>query len=145
MERLQKIEALGALNLLSGGSASLAAVSDLHQATGRDLNLVVGHKHNATVGGDMHERIEGLRESITSESQRFQASKTWMGSESLNIFKVLCDTLDLIKAMNAQIASHSHGGTPIPDNAKEFSLDGLKADILLSELKKVTHLKCVTN
>ncbi len=39
---VKKIEALGALKLLSGGSASLATVDDLHQATGRDLNLVVG-------------------------------------------------------------------------------------------------------
>jgi hypothetical protein len=39
---IKKIEALGSLKLLSGGSASLAAVDDLHQATGRDLNLVVG-------------------------------------------------------------------------------------------------------
>ena len=36
---IKKIEALGALKLLSGGSASLAAVDDLHQATGRDLNV----------------------------------------------------------------------------------------------------------
>ncbi len=39
---IKKIEALGALKLLSGGSASLAAVDDLQQATGRDLNQVVG-------------------------------------------------------------------------------------------------------
>lgn len=65
---VKKIEALGALKLLSGGSASLAAVDDLHQATGRDLNLVVGQKHNATVGGDMQERINGLRESVAKVS-----------------------------------------------------------------------------
>jgi len=39
---VKQIEALGALKLMSGGSASLAAVDDLHQATGRDLNVVVG-------------------------------------------------------------------------------------------------------
>lgn len=39
---IKKIEALGALKLLSGGSASQAAVDDLHQATGRDLNVVGG-------------------------------------------------------------------------------------------------------
>lgn len=66
---------------MSGGSASLAAVDDLHQATGRDLNLVVGQKHNAAAGGDMHERIAGLRESLTSGSQRMQAPKNWIGSE----------------------------------------------------------------
>ncbi len=56
---MKTIEALGALKLMSGGSASLAAVDDLHQATGQDMNVVVGQKHNATVGGDMQERIEG--------------------------------------------------------------------------------------
>ncbi len=63
---LKTIEALSVFKLLSGGSASLAAVDDLHQATGRDLNLVVGQKHNATVGADMVERIEGLRESAAA-------------------------------------------------------------------------------
>lgn len=73
---IKKIEALGALKLLSGGSASLAAVDDLHQATGRDLNLVVGQKLNATVGGDMQEQIQGLRKSVAGASQRLQAPKT---------------------------------------------------------------------
>lgn len=45
----EDIEAQGTLKLLSGGSASLVAVDDLHQAVGRDLYLVVGQKHNATV------------------------------------------------------------------------------------------------
>ena len=48
---VKTIEALGAVKLMSGGSISVAAVDDLHQATGRDLNLVVGDKYNATVGG----------------------------------------------------------------------------------------------
>jgi len=77
---VKTIEALGALKLLSRGSASLAAVDDLHQATGRDLNLVVGQKLNAMVGGDVQERIEGMRRSITNVSQQFQAPKNWIGS-----------------------------------------------------------------
>jgi hypothetical protein len=89
----KKVEALGALKLLSGGSASLAAVDDLHQATGRDLNLVVGQKHNATVGGDMQEKVQGLRQSVAKVSQRLQAPKTWLGSEEVNVLQVLCDAL----------------------------------------------------
>lgn|GEM_PF-355478 len=72
VEGIKKLEALGALKLLSGGSASLAAVDDLHQATGRDLNLVVGQKHNATVGGDMEERIQGC-----ARAWRRSASDLW--------------------------------------------------------------------
>ncbi len=135
---VKKIEALGALKLLSGGSASLAAVDDLHQATGRDLNLVVGQKHNATVGGDMHERIQGLRESITNKSQRLQAPKNWVGSGGVNIFQVVCDLLDLVQDMNAQLAAHQHGPSPVPSNAAAFTADAAKAALLSAKLKPIT-------
>ena len=124
------IEALGALKLLSGGSASLAAVDDLHQATGRDLNQVVGQKYNATVGGDMEERIEGLRKSVAAVSQQLVAPKTWLGSESVNVLKVLCDLLELVERMNMQIAVHVHGPSPTPSNFSEFTHAGLTARAL---------------
>ncbi|MCH5510063.1 hypothetical protein [Pseudomonas syringae] len=135
---VKKIEALGALKLLSGGSASLAAVDDLHQATGRDLNLVVGQKHNATVGGDMHERIQGLRESITGKSQRLQAPKNWVGSSSINLFRVVCDLLDLVEDMNMLLAVHTHGPTPVPNNAEAFTADSIKAAKLSIALRPIT-------
>lgn len=138
MGGVKKIEALGALKLLSGGSASLAAVHDLHQATGRDLNLVFGQKHNATVGGDMVERIQGLRESVTSESQRLQAPKDWVGSGGVNIFRVVCDLLDLVEDMNMLIAVHTHGPTPVPNNAGAFTDDTKKAAELLMTLRPIT-------
>lgn len=124
---IKKIEALGALKLLSGGSASLAAVDDLHQATGRDLNLVVGQKHNATVGGDMQERIEGLRKSVASVSQRLQAPKNWIGSDSVNLFQVVCDMLDMLQDMNTQLAAHTHGAGPTANNASAFAFNAAKA------------------
>nr|WP_314399391.1 hypothetical protein [Pseudomonas lundensis] len=135
---IKKIEALGALKLLSGGSASLAAVDDLHQATARDLNLVVGQKHNATVGGDMQERIEGLRKSVSGISQRLVAPKNWIGSESVNLFQVVCDLLDLVQEMNVQLAGHTHGPTPIPGNAQSFTTNAATATTLAAKLKPIT-------
>lgn len=135
---VKKIEALGALKLMSGGSASLAAVDDLHQATGRDLNVVVGQKHNATVGGDMAEQIRGLRESISGTSQRLEAPKSWVGSRGLNIFQVVCDLLDIVQEMNDQIASHVHGASPIPSNAAAFAADAANTMLLATKLKMVT-------
>ncbi|MFK7605575.1 MULTISPECIES: hypothetical protein [unclassified Pseudomonas] len=135
---IKKIEALGALKLLSGGSASLAAVDDLHQATGRDLNLVVGQKHNATVGGDMQERIEGLRKSVAGVSQRLVAPKNHIGSESVNLFQVVCDLLDLVQQMNTQLAGHTHGPTPVPSNAAAFTADAVKAALFSTKLGAVT-------
>ncbi len=135
---IKTIEALGALKLLSGGSASLAAVDDLHQATGRDLNLVVGQKHNATVGGDMEERIQGMRESVVAVSQRLVAPKTWLGTDEVNVLQVLCDLLDLIQQMNSQIAVHTHGATPLPGNAANFTADAINVAALSKKLKPIT-------
>jgi len=137
---VKKIEALGALKLMSGGSASLAAVDDLHQATGRDLNVVVGQKHNATVGGDMQERIEGLRKSVAGSSQQMQAPKNWIGSESVNLFKVVCEMLDLLQEMNTQLAAHTHllGPTPSPADASAFAAKSAKALALATKLKPIT-------
>lgn len=135
---IKKIEALGALKLLSGGSASLAAVDDLHQATGRDLNLVVGQKHNATVGGDMQEKIQGLRKSVTLISQSLKAPKTWIGSEGINVLRVLGDTLDLLEQLASEVASHVHGSSPVPTTAAAFTADAAKAALLSAELGSVT-------
>jgi len=136
---VKKIEALGALKLLSGGSASLAAVDDLHQATGRDLNLVVGQKHNATVGGDMQERIKGLRQSVAGISQRMQAPKSWIGSHDVNLFKVVCEMLELLQEMNMQLAAHVHGPTPTPGNAGAFKAAAVTATQLEEKLKLITQ------
>lgn len=136
---IKKIEALGALKLLSGGTASLAAVDDLHQATGRDLNLVVGQKHNATVGGDMREQIQGVRESLTKVSQRLQAPKTWLGSEGVNVLKILCDLLDIVEQMNTALAGHTHGPTPVPSNAGAFTAAGASTKMLSAQLKPITQ------
>lgn len=137
---IKTIEALGALKLLSGGSASLAAVDDLHQATGRDLNVVVGQKHNATVGGDMQERIEGLRKSVAGASQRLQAPKNWIGSEGVNLFQVVCDTLDLLQQMNTQLAAHTHlpGPSPSPADSQAFIAKAAQATAMGKQLKSIT-------
>ncbi len=135
---IKTLEALGALKLLSGGSASLAAMDDLRQATGRDFNLVVGQKHNATVGGDMEERIQGLRKSVVEVSQRLVAPKTWLGSEGVNVLQVLCDLLDLVTEMNMVLAVHTHGSTPIPSNASAFTKNSESSLLLAEKLKSIS-------
>ena len=135
---VKTIEALGALKLLSGGSTSLAAVDDLHQATGRDLNLVVGQKHNATVGGDMQEKIQGLRQSVAGISQQMQAPKNWIGSEGVNLFQIVCDLLDMVEQMNTQIAAHVHGSGPVPTTAAAFNIAAIGAKNLGEKLKSIT-------
>ena len=135
---VKTIEAMGAVKLLAGGSMSVAAVDDLHQATGRDLNLVVGDKYNATVGGDMQELIEGLRKSVAGEGQRLVAPKNWIGSESVNLFQVVCDLLDLLQKMNTQLANHTHGPTPVPSSADVFTNSSIEAQEMLARIMSIT-------
>ena len=137
---VKTIEALGAVKLLSGGSMSVAAVDDMHQATGRDLNLVVGDKYNATVGGDMQERIEGLRKSVAGDGQRSVAPKNWIGYESVNLFQVVCDLLDLVQEMNVQLAGHAHlpGPMPSPIDAAVFRSQAAKTALMSSALWTIT-------
>jgi len=135
---IKRINALGALKLNSAGTATLVALDDMHQATGRDLNLVVGKTHNAAVSGDMQEKIKGVRKSVTDISQRLQSPKTWLGSEGVNVLRVLGDTLDLIQQIASEIAAHQHGPTPVPTTAAAFTADALKAALLSAELGSVT-------
>ena len=136
---VKTIEALGAVKLLSGGSMSVAAVDDLHQATGRDLNLVVGDKNNATVGGDMQERIEGLRKSVAGDGQRLVAPKNWIGSESVNLFQVVCDLLDLVQEMNKDIALHVHAQGPVTNTSDKFALNAVLALTKKDALSAITE------
>ncbi|MHC8315690.1 hypothetical protein [Pseudomonas sp. LB3P31] len=127
---IKTIEAIGALKLLSGGSASLAALDDLHLASGRDLNQVVGQKLNLTVGGDLQERVEGLRRSV--------APTTWLGSESVNVLQVLCDLIDLVTQMNTELAAHVHGPSPVPTTAANFIEHAGTGIQLTGQLKPIT-------
>ncbi len=136
---IKKIEALGALKLLSGGFASLVAMDDLHQATGRDFNLVVGQKHNAIVGGDMDEAINGLRYSISEVSQNFQVPKTWIGSASVNVLRILNDVICLVESLNIKLSEHVHTNIgQAPQTAAAFIEDAFKLEALSSELTSVT-------
>lgn len=127
---IKSIEALGALKLLSGGSANLAALDDLHLASGRDLNLVVGQKLNLTVGGELLERIKGARKSV--------APTTWIGSDSVNVLQVLCDVIDLVIQMNTDIAGHQHASSPVPTNAASFAGHAGTGTQLSGQLKPIT-------
>ena len=111
----------------------------MHQATGRDLNLVVGDKHNATVGGDMQERIEGLRKSTAGDGLRLVALKNRIGLESVNLFQVVCDLLDLIEQINVQLAGHVHASSSPPVNAVQFSANAGAATRLLALTREITQ------
>jgi hypothetical protein len=89
------------------------------------------------VGGDVQERIQGLRQSVAGVSQRLEAPKTWIGSGGVNTLQVLCDLLDLVAQMNDQLATHVHGATPPPSNAAAFTAASGTANQLAGMMKPI--------
>ena len=85
----------------------------------------------------MQERIEGLRKSVAGDGQRLVAPKNWIGSESVNLFQVVCDLLDLVQEMNVQLSGHVHATSPVPSNAIDFSSNAVLAELLLKKVKNI--------
>ena len=86
----------------------------------------------------MQERIEGLRKSVAGDGQRLVAPKNWIGSESVNLFQVVCDLLDLVRDMNTQIAEHTQAPYQLPNNATSFTLASVTAKQQVAKLKEIT-------
>jgi len=77
---------------------------------------------------------------VAGIGQRLQAPKSWIGSETVNLFKIVCDTLDLLKEMNTQLAAHTHvpGPMPSPADATVFTANAAHALSLAVDLKSIT-------
>ncbi|WP_152452127.1 hypothetical protein [Microbulbifer sp. THAF38] len=98
-------EALGALRFLSGGGLNLSALDNLNIKTASDINI--------SVGRDVKEQIGNIRESVAKVRQTIKVKdggKVWLGSESLNVLKVLEDLIGVVSALAGTLATHTHPG-----------------------------------
>ncbi|WP_299940092.1 hypothetical protein [uncultured Microbulbifer sp.] len=127
------IEALGALKLLSAGGFNLSALDNLNLTTASDMN--------SSIGRDLKEQIGNIRESVAKVRQTIKVKnggKVWLGSESLNVLKVLEDLIGVVSALTATLATHSHPGNGSKPT-QEAAINGHKgsADNLKSQLAAI--------
>ena len=97
------IEALGALKLLSGGSLNLASVDNLNQTTASDLNT--------TVSRDVKERCGNIVDRLAKLKQLIKVKDggtVWLGSESVNLVRVLEDLCQVVADFASTTATHTH-------------------------------------
>ncbi|WP_299583719.1 hypothetical protein [uncultured Microbulbifer sp.] len=95
------IEALGALRFLSAGGLNLSALDNLNITSGIDINI--------SVGRDLKEQIGNILESVAKVRQAIKvkdSGKVWLGSESLNVLKVLEDLIGIVSALAGTLAAH---------------------------------------
>ncbi|HCM9644108.1 TPA: hypothetical protein N5O12_002556 [Enterobacter hormaechei subsp. xiangfangensis] len=54
----------------------------------------------------------------------------WIGSGTINVAQLMLDTLDMVKKLAEQTASHTHSNTGAPTKAGAIRNTGAKADTL---------------
>lgn len=118
---LKLIEALGAVELLAGDDLTLGSLGNMSQTTAGDLVEVVGQ----------------LRRTVAGELQHLEAPRSWMGTEGVNIFRLLLQLMNVVEQLAAATASHTHGSGPAPGNSGAMAEHGQQAKQLAGQLSPI--------
>ena len=120
----------GAIVQVSAGAFSQAIqASRLVSVGGSDETDIAG-SCTVTTGKDLTEKIGQIRKSVAAIKQEIIAPVVWIGSGSTNVVQLMLDTLDVVKQLAEQTASHTHSNTGPPTNADAIRSTGTQADSL---------------
>lgn len=131
-----KLTVLGTSTLLAGaiqqvctGDYSQAVNNRVTSIGGNDETDITGSQ-TVTTGKDLIEKIGQIRKSVAAVQQQIIAPVVWIGSGTINVAQLMLDTLDVVKELAEQTASHTHSNTGAPTNAGAIRNTGTKADTL---------------
>ncbi|WP_284943022.1 hypothetical protein [Enterobacter sp. MEB024] len=131
-----KLTVLGTSTLLAGaiqqvctGDYSQAVNNRVTSIGGNDETDIAGSQ-TVTTGKDLIEKIGQIRKSVAVVQQQIIAPVVWIGSGTINVAQLMLDTLDVVKELAEQTASHTHSNTGAPTNAGAIRNTGTKADTL---------------
>ncbi|HEB0945522.1 TPA: hypothetical protein RY286_001142 [Enterobacter cloacae] len=131
-----KITVLGTFTLMAGaiqqvctGDYSQAVNNRVASIGGNDETDIAGSQ-TVTTGKNLIEKIGQIRKSVAAVQQQIIAPVVWIGSGTINVAQLMLDTLDLVKELAEQTASHTHSNTGTPTNAGAIRNTVTKADTL---------------
>lgn len=131
-----KVTVLGTSTLMAGaiqqvctGDYSQAVNNRVASIGGNDETDIAGSQ-TVTTGKDLIEKIGLIRKSVAAVQQQIIAPVVWIGSGTINVAQLMLDTLDVVKELAEQTASHTHSNTGAPTNAGAIRNTGTKADTL---------------
>ncbi|END4226248.1 hypothetical protein ABL493_002873 [Escherichia coli] len=131
-----KVTVLGTSTLMAGaiqqvctGDYSQAVNNRVASIGGNDETDIAGSQ-TVTTGKDLIEKIGQIRKSVAAVQQQIIAPVVWIGSGTINVAQLMLDTLDVVKELAEQTASHTHSNTGSPTNAGAIRNTGTKADTL---------------
>ncbi|HBW93602.1 MAG TPA: hypothetical protein DEU90_05810 [Enterobacter asburiae] len=131
-----KVTVLGTSTLMAGaiqqvctGDYSQAVNNRVASIGGNDETDIAGSQ-SVTTGKDLIEKIGQIRKSVAAVQQQIIAPVVWIGSGAINVAQLMLDTLEVVKELAEQTASHTHSNTGAPTNAGAIRSTGAKADTL---------------
>lgn len=122
------IEALGGVSITAGDDITLGSLGNHHTAT----------------AGEMVETIGKLRRSVAAQYQWYQAPLTWIGTNDVNIVRLLDYLMICVQRLATHCAVHKHSSpetgapTSAPLNAGDFSSRSNDAKELHETLDPIT-------
>ncbi|MGY0114804.1 hypothetical protein ACWYXD_07830 [Enterobacter roggenkampii] len=119
----------GAIQQVCTGDYSQAVNNRVASIGGNDETDIAGSQ-TVTTGKDLIEKIGQIRKSVAAVQQQIIAPVVWIGSGTINVAQLMLDTLDVVKELAEQTASHTHSNTEAPINAGAIRSTGAKADTL---------------
>lgn len=132
-----KLTVLGTATLLAGAVQQVSAGNYSQAVQGNRLASIdgnddtdIGGAKGVTVGTDLIEQIGNIRKSVAAAKQEIIAPSVWIGSSAINVAQLMLDTLDVIKELATQTASHTHSNTGAPVNAPAITATGTTAKTL---------------
>lgn len=112
-----------------GGNKTVSVLGSINDTTAS--NRTVG------TGGTLQEKIVGLAQRVSDEKNKFVAPLSYMGTEGQNIFRLLEDTIQLLGEVASTVATHTHRGSPPPDQASTFNQQANKAKVIKGKLTPI--------
>ncbi|OOF44571.1 hypothetical protein BKK50_02315 [Rodentibacter rarus] len=111
---------------MTGGNKTVSVLGSINDTTAS--NRTIG------TGGTLQEKIVGLAQRVSDEKNKLVAPLSYVGSEGQNIFRLLEDTIQLLGEVASAVATHTHRGSPPPDQSGAFSSQSSKAQTIKSKL-----------
>lgn len=78
------------------------------------------------------------RKVTASIEQDHRSPKTWLGSESENVLKLLSELMATVSDHATTCASHKHGSSPTPNEASDFNSQSSQATGQKARLDPIT-------
>ena len=114
----------------------IEALGDIELLTAEDMILGSAGNMSQTAGGNLDEDVALVRRALAGELQHFEAPKSWMGTDGVNIFRLLNQLMTVVEQLASTAAGHTHGGSP-PTNAQTFSGQSQQAGELAGQLSPI--------